>query len=308
MKKSVRSRAILAGLVAPLLVLGLTSTSGGAQTPTAAEPTFTATQLSPADRVSGHKAPTSALAQTDPELLARNDAAAVNVVIKLDYDSVATYSGGVTGYEATSPLATGEELDGDSAQRAYEGYVASEEATFVNALRASVPSAQIGTRLRTVYGGFAAVIPANAVETVLAIDGAVAVQYDSVNQPLTDSSPEFVNATPSVRRHPGQRRRRRHLRQPRHRRVARASLLRRGREPPAPPPTPGGTPRACNFGDNPLTPANDPFVCQDKLIGGQPLPRHLPRRPGRPRPSRSARPATPTATAPTPPAPRPATS
>ena len=39
------------------------------------------------------------------------------------------------------------------------------------ALRAEVPSAQIGTRLRTVYGGIAAIIPANAVETVLAIPG-----------------------------------------------------------------------------------------------------------------------------------------
>ncbi len=39
----------------------------------------------------------------------------------------------------------------------------------------------------------------------------------------------------------------------------------------APPPTPGGTARACNFGDNPLTPANDPFVCNNKLIGGQPF-------------------------------------
>ncbi len=39
----------------------------------------------------------------------------------------------------------------------------------------------------------------------------------------------------------------------------------------APPPKADGTPRACNFGDNPLTPASDPFVCSNKLIGGQPF-------------------------------------
>jgi subtilisin family serine protease len=40
---------------------------------------------------------------------------------------------------------------------------------------------------------------------------------------------------------------------------------------PAPPPKADGSPRTCNFGDNPLTPASDPFVCQDKLISGQPF-------------------------------------
>src|SRR5262249_54032542 len=37
------------------------------------------------------------------------------------------------------------------------------------------------------------------------------------------------------------------------------------------PPKADGTPRTCNFGDNPLTPAADPFVCQNKLISGQPF-------------------------------------
>jgi len=31
---------------------------------------------------------------------------------------------------------------------------------------------------------------------------------------------------------------------------------------------PPGPARACDYGDNPLTPANDPFVCNNKLIGG----------------------------------------
>ena len=34
---------------------------------------------------------------------------------------------------------------------------------------------------------------------------------------------------------------------------------------------PTAMPRICDFGDNPLTPANDPFVCNHKLISGQPF-------------------------------------
>ena len=39
----------------------------------------------------------------------------------------------------------------------------------------------------------------------------------------------------------------------------------------APPPKADGTPRVCDFGDNPLTPAVDVFACNNKLIGGQPF-------------------------------------
>ena len=39
----------------------------------------------------------------------------------------------------------------------------------------------------------------------------------------------------------------------------------------APPAKADGTPRACVFGDDPLTPADDPFACNNKLIGGQPF-------------------------------------
>ena len=101
-------------------------------------------------------------------MLARNDAQPVQVAIKLDYDAVAVYEGGVPGFEATSPLVTGVPLsERPAAAQRYERHIASQEAAFVAALRAEVPSAQIGTQLRTVYGGISAVIPANAVETCL---------------------------------------------------------------------------------------------------------------------------------------------
>ena len=75
----------------------------------------------------------------------------------------------VDGLAATSPSVTGEELTGESAaERRYDGYVAEQEAAFVDELAAAVPGAKVGPALRTVYGGVAADVPANQVDDVLA--------------------------------------------------------------------------------------------------------------------------------------------
>ena len=147
---------------------------------------------------------------------------------------------------------------------------------------------------------------------VLAIPGVVAVQQDELLQPLTDASPELHR-----RRHPvpGSSAATATPAQgvifgvldtgawPEHPSFADQGNL------PAPPPKADGTPRACNFGDNPLTPASDPFACNNKLIGGAAVPRR-PTCPTRPSGRRAvpAPPATATATARTPPRRRPATS
>ena len=78
-------------------------------TPSAANPAagFTAEALTPSSVVHSAKSPTSRLAQTDPSLLGRTDSTRVPVLVKLDYDSVATYGGEISGYPATSPAVTG---------------------------------------------------------------------------------------------------------------------------------------------------------------------------------------------------------
>ena len=233
---------------------------------------FTATALSPSDRVSASKSITSSLAQTDPALLGRTDATPVQVVIKLAYDSMSTYDGSVAGLEATSPSVTGRKLGlGNRAEKAYDRYISGKESAFTSALAATVPSAAVGQSLRIVYGGVTATVPANTIGSILAIPGVVAVQADSLRQPLTDSSPGFIGAdtlypllggdaqagsgvilgvldTGAWPEHPSY-----------------TDLGNLG----APPPTLDAAPRACNFGDNPLTPAADPFVCNNKLIGGR---------------------------------------
>lgn len=251
-----------AGL-AVLVVSSVTLTTAGAAS---AAPAFTAERLAPTTRFDTAKAPTSRLAETDRTLLGRTDSALVDVVVKLDYDPVATYDGSVSGYPATSPAVTGKALTGAGAEKKYERYVATEENAFVSALRSRVPAARPGTRLRTVYGGVAVRVPANKVADLLAVDGVVAVQKDEVREPQTDASAEFIGATSVYPRLGG---------------TANAgagviigvldtgawpehdSFADRGNLKPPP-----GPARECSFGDNPLTPANDPFVCNNKLIGG----------------------------------------
>ncbi len=281
-----RRRAIGAAAVVALasIVVGVDAGAlkPSAQTPRAPSGTLEVESvLTPTGRISAHKAPSSSLAKTDRALLRRNDSRPVQVAIKLDYDATAVYAGGLSGFPATSPLVTGTPLSEPSATvQRYESHIASQEAAFISALRAAVPSVEIGPSLRTVYGGIAATIPANAVEAVLQIPGAVAVQKNSLHQPLTDSSPEFVNAPPVYEQLGSTANAGEGLIfgdldtgvWPEHPSFADQGNL----------PAPDGPARACNFGDNPLTPAVDVFQCQNKLIGGDVFLDTYFMRPGRP--------------------------
>ena len=260
-RKWLRSVAA-AALVPPLAVVAWTS-------PSAASPSdkFTATPVPVASMETALKAPTSRLAKTDPALLGRTDDQPVAVLIKLAHDSVATYAGGVAGLAATSPAVTGRKLSGTAAERSYENYLAKQERAFEAELARRVPGAKIRQRLRTVYGGVAATVPANRIAELLKIDGVVAVQRDELRKPLTDSSSGFIGADtldPDLGgpRNAGE--------------GVILGVLDTGAWPEHPSfadqgnlPAPPGPARVCDFGDNPLTPEVDVFECNNKLIGGQ---------------------------------------
>ncbi len=235
---------------------------------------LTAKDLAPVGRVEGFKSASSKLVESDPALLGRKDGALINVMIKLDYDAAASYAGGIEGFAATSPQVTGKSLDRrSSAEVKYASYVASQESAFVKALKTKVPKAVVGQSFRTVYGGISALIPANAVKNVLAIKGAVAVQSDKLLKLDTDSSPNFLGANAVYPSLGGTKKAGQGVifgdldtgLWPEHPSFADQGVLA------APPQRPDHTARTCNFGDNPLTPASDPFVCQNKLIGGEPF-------------------------------------
>ncbi len=149
-------------------------------------------KVTPAARLGIGRTPASRLARTDRTLLGRSDADLVPVIVKLDHDPVASYRGGIPGYEATSPALTGRRLSGAPAELSYEDYLAKQEQRFMDLLAKRVPAARVGHRLRTVYGGVALSVPANRIKDLLDLDNVVAVQKDELRQPLTDASTKFI--------------------------------------------------------------------------------------------------------------------
>ena len=263
----------LVALVGAIMLVLATIPAAAAAPGGTADRKFTARPLS-GTRVQGAKSPSGQLAKTDRTLLGLKSNEPVNVVVKLDYDSLAGYRGGVKGFAATSPSVTGRRLNPkDATVRRYSGYVQGVEGEFTRALRSRLPGARAGQSLRTVYGGVAVTVAGNRVADLLRLPGVAAVQKNAPRKPLTDSSPRFIGAptlysqlggaadagkgvivgvldTGAWPEHP--------------------SYADRGNLP-APPPKADGTPRTCDFGDNPLTPAADEFDCNNKLISGQPF-------------------------------------
>ena len=254
-------------LVVPLALIAPASGAAQADDPGRGDLELVPGAVTPSGRVNADKAPTSRLAESDRKLLRRTDAKPVRVMIKLDYDSTATYQGGVDGLSATSPSATGRQLTGKStSERRYEAYVAGKERSIRADITAAVPEITFGRSLVRVYGGVSAVLPANQAKDVAKVPGVVAVQRNAMEQPLTDSSADFVNADAAYAKLQTTKNAGKGVIYgnldtgiwPEHPSFADQGNL-------AAPPGPA---RECNYGDNPLTPASDPFVCQNKLIGG----------------------------------------
>lgn len=272
-------RAACAILLVPPLAL-LASAVPAAGTPVAGKPTAgkpadasglrKRQALAPATRAVTTKNPSSRLARSDESLLARTDAAPVQAVVKLDYDPVATYAGTLSNLPATGPAVTGRKLAGTEAERRYEDHIETREEEFLRLLAERVPAARPGQRLRTVYGGLAITAPANRMRDIAAIAGVVAVQTDSLRQPLTDASTDFIGAGPASQANAtdgagvlvgvldsGV--------WPEHPSFAETPASQ------APPLKADGTARTCDFGPNPLEKGSAPFVCNRKLVGGAPF-------------------------------------
>ncbi|RZT26731.1 PA domain-containing protein [Kribbella sp. VKM Ac-2569] len=272
------TRSVTAGVSAGLLVAALLP----AMTASAADPSptapngrpWTATPLTVASTVNGAKSPSGQLAKSDPALVNSTSPKQVRVVVKLDYDSLAAYRGGIKGLPGTSPAVTGKRLDVKGANATkYLKHVATLENKFLAAMQSKVPSARAGQRLRTVYGGIALSVPANQARDLLKLPGVAAVQQDNPQQLLTDSSGAFIGAPTIYNQLGGSANSGKGVivgvldtgAWPEHPSFADPGGL------PAPPPTADATPRVCDFGDNPLTPAADVFNCTNKLIGGRPF-------------------------------------
>src|SRR2546427_747221 len=93
-----------AGLIAVLTVATATALgSGGAVTAST-----TGTRLAVLSRAEGFKAASSRMFHTDPSVFRLSSSKPVTVIVKLDYDPVASYGGGIPGLSPTSPSVAGD--------------------------------------------------------------------------------------------------------------------------------------------------------------------------------------------------------
>ena len=145
----------------------------------------------------GARSASGRAAKTDEDLLSLDQRRPVPVVVKLDYDSLAAYTGDIEGLPATSPSVTGQRARPRLGRLpGVPGYAAGVESTFIDALDAAIPAADVGESLRMLYGGIAVKVPGNKSPTLAKLPGVAAVQANDLRQPLTDSSPDFIGAPP----------------------------------------------------------------------------------------------------------------
>ena len=141
------------------------------------------------------KSDSGQLAKTDPSLLGQSSSRPVNVMIKYDFDAAASYTGGVAGLAATSPRVTGKSLAKNAAAvSAYNEYTGHRAKTIDAAIAQAVPNADVRQTFQTAYGGVEAQVPANSINSLLQVPGVVAVQKDSLQQPLDDNT-SWIGAT-----------------------------------------------------------------------------------------------------------------
>ena len=118
-------------------------------------------------------------------------------IVQLSGEPLATYTGGIAGLQATSPLATGtRKLDANSpASLAYERYLAGMQDQFVANMTSLLGrSVDIRFHYRHAYNGVAVFLsPAEAAE-VAKMDGVILLYRESEEEILTDAGPEFLGA------------------------------------------------------------------------------------------------------------------
>jgi subtilisin family serine protease len=252
---------MLSILIVLSIVLSATVPALAAQDPTA----FTATPLFPESTITVAKA----IRPNAPEA----GSGMVSVLVKLEGDSLAAYTGDIPGLAATNPSVTGEEkLDTESKEsKEYLRYLDRKHDEFEAEAEASIPEGQVTQNIEVILNVVSMIVPADQVSSLYSLPGVEAVYADELQQLTTDNSPQFIGA-PTARSQLGG--------QESAGEGVIVGILDTGIWPEhpsfsdpdpsgkpyaAPPPAPSGNPRACEFGS--AVTGDEPFACNNKLIG-----------------------------------------
>jgi hypothetical protein len=191
----------------------------------------------------------------------------VSIIVKLEGESLASYTGGVEGLAATSPQVTGaQKLDAESAASvSYLSYLESKQQAFGAEVARVAPQAEVTYNYTAALNGVAMIVPASDVAKIANLPGVERVSLDQVLTIDTDSSPEFVGATTFWNKTGGSQ-------------VAGEDavigVIDTGIWPEHPsfqdtgyPASPIGPIASCDFGNTAWNPDDAAFTCNNKLLG-----------------------------------------
>lgn len=199
MRNSTGRRSRILGVAAAataLLVVGGMSPAAAQDDDAGA---FSATPLTPDDSFSNQaKSNSGRLATNDAKLLKRSDAKITPIMVKVDVDPVASYTGSIDGLAATSPEITGIPISqGSAAIDAYTAYVAERIAEAKKEATDLVDGAKVIADYVTVYGGFSMAIPANRAKDLLTLGSVAAVQSNELRQTTGASTAAATRGAPA---------------------------------------------------------------------------------------------------------------
>ncbi|NII71000.1 S8 family serine peptidase [Microbacterium ulmi] len=192
-----RRSAVLAALTASILAVGTAIPATAATDP---PPEFTATALTPSEApTDSARTKTGRLAESDSAVIGRTDGQVITAMIKVDVDPVASYTGDVEGFAATSPEVTGKKLSlSDPAVAKYLQHVESVLADAQKGIAAAVPSTKVLSSYAIAYGGLAVTVPARDAKLILGVPGVAAVQDNARRStPTRDSGATLAGVAAS---------------------------------------------------------------------------------------------------------------
>ncbi len=155
-----------------------------------------------ADRTSGFKLaanqPTKIgkTIKVDVDKAARTKDGRVAIIVKLKNDSVASYTGGVSGLKATNPKTLGNKTIKlkSAATVAYRSYLQGKQDAFIKRLDSSVKRAKVTGQTDIVLNAVSVIVPPDSVASIAKMPGVAAIYPDVLQQPLTDVSPQYIGA------------------------------------------------------------------------------------------------------------------